>query len=200
MTRPNNRVLRFLLDTLLVPIAVVIVLIEDVLWAGALALLRRVNDLPAVRALRVQLERLPAAIALPLFLVPESVSHIAGAYATVLLAQGRVKAAILVGGLVKGLCTLLLVWIYQCCEETLLRVAWFARLHHWALAARDWAKAKFAPLRARARAMLAPLGAALRAGLARLRGEAASPPLNPGWRLRAWRDRFAIWLRAVCGR
>lgn len=200
MTRPRNPVLRFLLDTLLIPVAVLIVVIEDVLWVGALALLRGMNDLAAVRAMRVHLERLPASVALPLFLVPETISHIAGAYATVLLAQGRLLAAIVVGGLVKGICTLLLVWIYQCCEETLMRVAWFARLHHWALAVRDWAFAQVGPMRARARAALAPVGAMLRDWLAPFRREAAGQTLNPRPRLLAWRARFSVWIRAASRR
>lgn len=200
MTRPRNRYLQLLLDTLLIPIAVLIVLIEDVLWAGALALLRAMNDMAAVRAMRVHLERLPASIALPLFLVPETISHIAGAYATVLLAQGRIMSAIIVGGLVKGICTLLLVWIYQCCEETLMRVAWFARLHHWALAVRDWAFAQVGPMRARVRAALAPMGTTLRDWLAPFRREATGRKLNLRSRLLAWRARFSAWIRAVIGR
>lgn len=200
MTRPRNRYLQLLLDTLLIPIAVLIVVIEDVLWVGALALLRGMNDMAAVRAMRVHLERLPASVALPLFLVPEAISHIAGAYATVLLAQGRILAAIIVGGLVKGVCTLLLVWIYQCCEETLMRVAWFARLHHWALAVRDWAFAQVGPMRARVRAALAPIGAMLRDWLAPFRREAAGREFNVRSRLLGWRSRFSAWIRAASGR
>ena len=194
MTRPRNRFLQFLFDIVLIPIAVLIVLIEDVLWAGALALLRSTNDLAAVRAMRVHLERLPAHIALPLFLVPEILSHIAGAYATVLLAQGRIISAIMVGGLVKGICTLLLVWIYQCCEETLMRVAWFARLHHWALRVRDWAKSQVAPIRERMRARLGPLMVTLRTWLAPFRGAAEGRKLNLRRRLLAWRTRFSGWM------
>lgn len=194
MTRPRNRFVQALIDIVLIPIAVVIVLIEDVLWVGALAILRGMNDLAPVRAMRVKLERLPAHIALPLFLVPETLSHVAGAYATVLLAQGRVFAAIIVGGLVKGICTLLLVWIYQCCEETLMRVAWFARLHHWAIRTRDWAVAQVGPMRARIRARLAPAVAILRDWLAPLQGIAAGRKMHWRRRLLAWRAWFSGWV------
>lgn len=194
MNRPRNRAVQFLLDIVLIPIAVLIVLIEDVLWVGALAMLRAVTDWTPVRAMRVHLERLPAHIALPLFLVPEIMSHVAGAYATVLLAQGKIFSAIIVGGLVKGICTLLLVWIYQCCEETLMRVPWFARLHHWALGVRDWAKAQVGPMRERLRTRLAPLMAFLRARLAPFRGMTAGRKLNLRLRLLAWRARFSGWV------
>jgi len=52
------------------------------LWAGALALLRRIDGFGPVRALHAWLGGLPAGVALPLFLVSETVSHLAGAYAT----------------------------------------------------------------------------------------------------------------------
>ena len=195
MNHPRNRLLRWLLDTLLLPLAIVIVLIEDVLWKGALLVLRRVNAWPPVRALQIRLGQLPATIALPLFLIPEVLSHVAGAYATLLLAQGRWAAALAVGVLVKGSSMLVIVWIYQSCAETLLQVAWFARLHHWALAARDWAIAAVAPIRARARAMLTTLGHQLRTWLAQLRGDPpASQPLHLRRRLLAWRTRIATWL------
>jgi len=156
MARPTNRVLRWLLDTLLIPIAVLLILLEDVLWAGALAALRRLDDLPAVQFLRVRLERLPASIVLPLFLVPEALSHLAGFYVTVLLAQGHVGAALAMIT-VKLVCKLLLVWIYTTCEETLLGVPWFARFHHWTMRLLDWAKAQVGPLKARLRALLVRL-------------------------------------------
>jgi hypothetical protein len=200
MTRPRNRFLRILLDALLIPLAVLIVLIEDVLWVGAIRLLHGIQDLGPVQALRVQLERVPASIALPLFLVPETLSHVAGAYATLLLAQGHLVAAILVGVLVKGTCTLILVWIYQCCEETLLRVTWFARLHHTALAIRDWALSQVGPMRDQVRAWSAPMLAAMRSWLARLRGDAAGQPINPRRRFLAWKSRLAVWLRGAARR
>jgi hypothetical protein len=193
MNRPRNRVLRFLLDALLIPLAVLIVLIEDVLWAGALRLLRGLSDLPALRAAQARVGRWPAAVALPLFLVPETLSHIAGAYSTLLLAQGRLLSAILVFTLVKGVCTLVLVWIYQACEATLLRVTWFAWLHHHALLARDWALALVAPLRASMRARLA----ALRVMLAPILGPARGSGARLRFRLRAWRVRLTTWLAGI---
>jgi len=190
MKRPRTPILRFLLDALLIPLAVLIVLIEDVLWAGALRLLRGLNGLPAIRAAQARVGGWPACVALPLFLVPETLSHVAGAYATLLLAQGRLVTAVGVFILVKGACTLVLVWIYKACEATLLGVAWFVWLHHRALQARDWALAMVAPLRIQMRARLV----ALRASLAPLLGSVDGSRLRLGLRLRAWRARFSAWV------
>jgi hypothetical protein len=133
-------------DILLLPIALLMVLVEDVLWRAARAILRRVAALPPVRRARCRLAGLPASAVLPLFLVPEAISHLAGLAATVLLAQGHVRTAILLAVLVKGGATLTVVWIYESASATLLAVGWFARLHGAVLAVRGWALDKVAPL------------------------------------------------------
>jgi hypothetical protein len=91
---------------------------------------------------------------LPLFLIPEIVSHLGGLGATVLLVNRKFAAAALVGIFVKGIATLLTVWIYQNCEKTLLSVRWFAWLHKYALRARDWAAERTEPLRGFARRLV----------------------------------------------
>jgi hypothetical protein len=186
-SKPRTRIIGWLLDTLLIPLAVLIVLFEDVLWAGALALVRRIDALGPVRALHARLGALPASVALPLFLVPETISHLAGAYATVLLAQVHVVGATLMVVGVKGVSTLVVVWIYQACADTLLRVAWFAWLHGQALRIRDWAKAQVAPLRARARAWLAAVRV-------RLRVRSSAFGFYARLRLRAIRVRLSDWI------
>jgi len=157
------RLRRWLRNTLLVPVAVLLILIEDVLWAGALAILRALRQWRAVQAVHTALGRLPVQVVLPLFLVPEAASYAAGFYATFLLAQGHLAAAIGMIG-VKCACKLVIVWIYTACEATLLRVAWFAWLHHQATRALAWAKQKIAPLRAYTRALLPRARLALRLG------------------------------------
>ena len=137
------------IDAVLLPFALVVVLIEDVLWAGAKALLGELNRLRFVRDLRVAISRLPARYALPLFLVPEIVSHMGEIATAVLLAQGCFEAAVIVAVLGKGLATLIVVWIYQACAPTLLKVRWFARAHHAVLELRYWTLARVAPLFAR---------------------------------------------------
>jgi hypothetical protein len=135
------------LDLLLLLPALLWVVLEHVLWAGSRAVLRGIGSLGVVRAAHVWLGLLPPYAAVPLFLVPDLCSHAAGIWATVLLARGHVVAATLIAVLFKGVATLALVWIYQACEPALLRVAWFARLHHNVLAARSWVLDKMRPLR-----------------------------------------------------
>lgn len=147
---------RGLTNALLLPFALVLVLTEDVLWAGAKALLRGLSRQPLLGRLRRGIARLPVALALPLFLIPEIVSHLGEIYTAVLLAQGCFRAAILVAVLGKGLATLIVVWIYQAASPTLLQVRWFARLHHAVLEFRYWTLARIAPLYARLARRLHP--------------------------------------------
>lgn len=156
MNRPRHPALRWLLDTLLIPVAVLLILLEDVLWAGALAVLRALRRHAWVQAAQARLAALPAWVVLPLFVVPEALSHVAGFYVTILLAQGHVTAAMTMIA-AKLVCKLMLVWIYTTCQDTLMRVAWFARFHHWTTAWLAWAKAHLGPIKERFRAMLARL-------------------------------------------
>lgn len=161
-------------DLLLFVPALLLVLSEQVLWAGSRALLRGIGGLTVVRALHLWLRLLPPYAALPVFLVPDVFSHVSEVWAAVLLTRGHVISATVLAVLGKGLATVILVWIYQACEPALLRVAWFARLHHAALA-----------LRRRILAPIRPLAAALRQRFS---------PGAPGWlgrRFRRWRLRLA---------
>jgi hypothetical protein len=135
------------LDLLLLLPALLLVVLEHVLWAGSRATLRGIAGLGMVRAAHLWLGLLPPYAAVPLFLVPDLCSHAAGVWATVLLARGHIVAATVIAVLFKGIATLVLVWIYQACEPALLRVAWFARLHGRVLAARRWVLDKVRPLR-----------------------------------------------------
>ncbi len=164
-------------DVLLLPPAFLYVLVEHVFWAGAKRLLRQAARMNAVSALQYRLEKLPAAAVLPLFLIPEILSHLGGLWATLLLVDRKWTAAMLVGLFVKGLATLLTVWIYQSCEPALRSVKWFAWLHGQALRGRDWVAARTMPARRFARRMIrgsrsgiARRFAALRSVLARRLG------------------------------
>jgi len=136
----------------------VVVVLEDVVWAGSRAVLRALVRLPPVRQLHHRMGRVPGWAALPLFLVPEAVGRAGEVWAVALLARGHTVSFLLVYTLVRLLATLLAVFVYQACETALLRIAWFAVLVRWTLASRDWALAKLHPLRGRlhAAARLAP--------------------------------------------
>ena len=136
------------LDLLLFVPALLFVVSEHVLWAGSRALLRTIAGLSAVRAAHLWLGLLPPYAALPVFLVPDLFSHASELWAGVLLARGHMVAATVLVVLGKGLATVVLVWIYQACEPALLRVAWFARLHHAVLRLRERVLDRVRPARA----------------------------------------------------
>ncbi|MGC8475099.1 MAG: hypothetical protein ACP5NP_01975 [Acetobacteraceae bacterium] len=178
------------LDMLLFIPALLYVLTEHVLWAGARALLRGLGAVALVQAAQAWLGLLPPLAALPVFLVPEVFSHASELWAAVLLARGHLLAAGLMAVLGKGLATIVLVWIYHACEPALLRVRWFARAHDAALRWRAGLLARTDPWRRAAavrlaRARLGP-GAIVRRFL-RWRGRLGQR-LEPGllW-LRRWR-------------
>ncbi len=93
MTAPHRTATSRGLDLLLLPPALLLVLVEHVLWAGSRAILRGIAGLAPVRAAQRGLGLLPPYAAVPLFLVPELCSHGAGIWATVLLARGHVVTA-----------------------------------------------------------------------------------------------------------
>ncbi|HEY0421383.1 MAG TPA: hypothetical protein VGC80_17845 [Acetobacteraceae bacterium] len=149
----HKHLLGRLLDMLLLPVALLVVLLEDVVWAGLRALLRRVTAWPPLAALQAWLGTLSGYAALPLFLVPEIFGRVGEIWAVALLVGGHVKSAVLVYGLVRLVATLLAVFIYHACEPALLRIHWFAVAVGWVRWVRDWAMALLAPLRARIHAL-----------------------------------------------
>jgi hypothetical protein len=139
---------RHLLNALLLPVALVVVVLEDVVWAGARAVLRRVARLHAVKRLQSKMGRLPGWAALPIFAIPEGIAKVGEVWALTLLARGDVVSFAFVYGLLRLLSTLLAVFVYMTCESALLRITWFAALVRWVLAVRDWSLAGLKPLRA----------------------------------------------------
>lgn len=142
---------RRLQDLLLLPLALLFIVFEDILWRGAKMLLAGISALPAVGSLRGWLGLLPGYAALPLFLVPELGGRVGELWVAVLLYHKRVVAAVLVYALVRLIATLVAVFIWQACAPALLKLRWFARMVGWVEAARDWALARTAYLRTMAR-------------------------------------------------
>ena len=143
---------RGLLDIVLLPAALVVVVFEDVVWAGAKVVLRTLAALAPIRRLHAWMRGLPAWAALPLFLVPELVGRVGEVWALVLLAQGHTLAAAMVYLWVRLVATLIAVFVYHACEPALLGLAWFAWTVAVVLRIRDWSLALIAPWRARIRA------------------------------------------------
>jgi len=127
----------------------VVVVFEDVVWAGAAAVLRALARLPPFRSLHRQMGLLPGWAAVPLFLVPEGAARAGEVWAVALLLRGHTVSFLLVYALVRLLATLLAVLVYQACKPALLQIPWFATLVQWTLAVRDWALCQLQPLRAR---------------------------------------------------
>jgi hypothetical protein len=126
-------------DLALLPIALVVVVLEDVVWAGLRALLGTVAHLGPLRRLEAQIAALPGWAALPLFLIPEGVGKLGEFWALALLVHGQAWAAGAVYVGVRLVATLMAVFVYRACERTLLGYRWFAALmgvvehvRHWA--------------------------------------------------------------------
>ncbi len=141
-------------DLLLLPVALILELWTFVIWHYTLAALNVLSRTPPIAQLRLRLQRLPPLAVLFLFLIPEAIDHLGGFWATILLVNRRVVAATLVVLFVKGTAALVVIWIYQACEPSLMSVAWFAWTHNRVIEFKDWVLRRTAPIRARLRGML----------------------------------------------
>ena len=136
-------------DILLLPLTLLLMFFDHVVWDGAKVLLAILSRHKWIAALRGWLQSLPPLAVVFLFLIPELVDHLGGLWATVLLVRGQVAAAAFIAVFIKGVAALVAIWIYQSCEESLLSVAWFKRLHDRVLKGYEWVQVRTAPLRAR---------------------------------------------------
>ena len=141
-------------DLVLLPIALVVVVLEDVVWAGLMVLLKALNNLSHVRRLGAWLGTLPGWAALPLFLVLEILGRLGEFWAFALLVHGHMTAGVTVYLTVRLIGTLLAVFVYQSCAAALLRYAWFATLVRWFGRIKHWAIDLIAPWRAWLRTVL----------------------------------------------
>ncbi len=146
--------MRRLRDIVLLPLALLVVVLEDVLWAGAALALRWLSALPPIRRLAAWLATVPAWAALALFLVPEVGGKLAELWALALMAQGYVTSGAIAYLVIRVVASLIVVFIYHACEATLLRVRWFAWMVGQVRRIRDWAMAKIRPWRSVVRSFL----------------------------------------------
>lgn len=134
-------------DAVLLPLALLLEGFNFVMRAGS-RILRRWWLL---RRLESWMARLPPWAILPLFLIPEGVSHAGGFYAAYLLSQRRILEATLAAVLIKGVGLLVALWIYQACRPALMTIGWFAWIHGKAEAAREWGMERIRPSLTRVR-------------------------------------------------
>jgi hypothetical protein len=147
---PTRSAWRRLRDAVLLPLALLLVPIDWGLREGS-RLLRRWRPL---RRLETRMAKLPAWAILPLFLIPEGMSHVGGFYAAYLLAHRKILAATVVALLIKGVGLLIALWIYQACRPALMTIRWFAWAHGKVEAARHWGLVRIRPAWTRARHLL----------------------------------------------
>ena len=156
---PAFRILGVMANVCLAPLALLSALVECYLrpalrWLANSAVYRALG----LHALHRRLGRLPPAVALLLFAMPELCSH-GGWFAAAWLAMaGRAWQGVLCYGATKLLAGGVALWVYAGCEPTLLRLAWFARAHK---AGATWRNrtlggSRYAQLRARLIARLGP--------------------------------------------
>lgn len=141
MTAPTPR-RHPLLSALLVPPAVLLMLLEEVIWAGLKALMARLGRLPVVARLEARLRTLPPLGAALLFLAPGAAMLPFKLLALWAMAQGHVVWGVLVLVAAKLTATALFARIYTLCKPTLMTVPWFVRLHDWTSGAKAWAHAR----------------------------------------------------------
>ena len=167
-------------NLLLLPLALLLELWSRVIWRGSLALLNALSRTAPLARLRLRLQSFPPWLVLALFLIPEAMDHLSGLWATLLFVQGHWLAATMVAVLIKGSAILIALWIYQSCEQSLMSVRWFARLHDAVISGKNQVIARTAPIRARITAPLHRSNYLTR-------------------RLAAWRQTLARWLPAHFG-
>jgi len=115
----------------LIPAMAVVLVIAGAarLWRMGAGAFGWLGAMPPVTWLTHQVGRLPAAVALPLFMVPELFSRAGWVVSVWLLVEGRAQTALLVyagSKLVAGLAALL---VYRACRPALMSIGWFARMH-----------------------------------------------------------------------
>ncbi len=144
------------IDVLLFPVALLVVVLEDIVWVAARNLLRGAAQMALFRDLGRWLGTLPGWAALPLFAIPELLGRVGEVWAFYLLLHHHKLAgatAYIVG---RGGATLVALFILQACEPALMRLRWFAWSMGRVRAVREWARARLAPAVGRLRHLAGP--------------------------------------------
>ena len=90
--------------------------------------------------------RLPAAIVVFLFVVPEVIGLPLQLFAVRIVAKGAVITGTLLFIAVKTLGLALALVLFEACKEKLMELVWFRFVHEQVMRARTWAKAQVRPL------------------------------------------------------
>ena len=114
---------------LLAPLALLAILAQDVLAPFARRVGRSTADWPLLGPLRRWIMQLPAAAALPLFLVPEIFSRLGTLLSAWLLLHGDIWRALAVYAAARLIAGVTAIWIYTACLPALLQIKAFATIH-----------------------------------------------------------------------
>jgi hypothetical protein len=93
-----------------------------------------------------QVARLPAAIVVFLFIVPEIIGVPLQFFALWIVAKGAIMTGTLLFIAVKALGLALTLVLFEACKEKLMELTWFRFIHDHIMRARAWAKAQVRPL------------------------------------------------------
>lgn len=136
------RRLKALLSPPLVAVAVVVFLVEEVLWSWLAQVTAILSRWAPVARIEAAIGRLPPYLAILLFVVPWAVILPVKLTALWLLATGHALTGIVLfcGGELFGVG--FLARIYVLCHPALSTLTWFVHLEGWARAISAWAHAK----------------------------------------------------------
>ncbi|HXP95130.1 MAG TPA: hypothetical protein VN809_00360 [Telmatospirillum sp.] len=135
----NLRRLKALISPPLVVVAVLVFLVEEVLWDGLAWTTAALGRWAPVARVEASIRRLPPYLAILLFVVPWMIILPVKLAALWLLATGHAVSGVLLfaGGEVFGVG--FLARIYVLCRPALATLSWFLRVEGWMKAASAWA-------------------------------------------------------------
>jgi hypothetical protein len=133
---------RRILSQLLAPLAVLLMLAEEYLWAGLKALMARLGRLAPVARVEARIAALSPFGAAVAFVIPGLLMLPFKLAALGLMAKGHAVPGVLVLLAAKLTGTALFARLYALCKPALMSVEWFVRLHDGITAAKAWAHAR----------------------------------------------------------
>lgn len=164
------RRLKALLSPPLVAVAVVVFLVEEILWGWLARATAALGRWAPVARIEAAIGRLPPYLAILLFVIPWAIILPVKLIALWLVASGHAVSGIVLFSLGELFGVGFLTRIYVLCRPSMVTLAWFVRVEGWVTAASAWAHAQLDRVavwrlaRARIAAALARWRSSLREG------------------------------------
>src|SRR5262245_35086288 len=130
--------LKRILTTPLIILAALLMWIEEYLWEHFKVLTAWIAKLPLIRWFERILARLPPYPTMLVFLFPGAVLFPFKIGALWLMAHGQFLLGITTIIAAKLVGTAVVARLYVVCQPKLMTIAWFARLHDWLIATRNY--------------------------------------------------------------